>query len=237
MSEINHFAELAAINVSEYVEKKNNLSYLSWPFAIEQLMRKDPMANWEFHEPQHFGETMMVSCTVTAFGKPITMHLPVMDHRNNAMKNPDAFAVNKNMMRCLVKAIACHGLGLYIYSGEDLPSDEDGNRVSAPKKPAKADPWAAAQAAPKPDPTPPRQTIEGNGGNWNIKISDEHDGQGWAAAAKQGAEMALELAQNAGDVLEIFKTNRTIFDKLQTENKDLHTELMETFKQAKERLK
>jgi hypothetical protein len=84
-------------------------------------MKADPLANWEFHQPQMFGNTMMVSCTVTAFGKPVTMHLPVMDHRNKAIENPDAFAVNKNMMRCLVKAIACHGLGLYIYAGEDLP--------------------------------------------------------------------------------------------------------------------
>jgi hypothetical protein len=83
------------------------------------------MANWTFNRPEAFGETLMVSCTVTAFGKPITMHLPVMDHRNQAIKNPDAFAVNKNMMRCLVKAIACHGLGLYIYAGEDVPHEPE----------------------------------------------------------------------------------------------------------------
>lgn len=124
MNTENNFAKLAAIDVSKHVEKKQNLSYLSWAWAVDQLMRSDPAANWEFHEPKMFGETMMVSCTVTAFGKPVTMHLPVMDHRNQAVKNPDAFVVNKNMMRCLVKAIACHGLGLYIYAGEDLPHEE-----------------------------------------------------------------------------------------------------------------
>ena len=118
------FIKLAAINVNEHIEKKNGLSYLSWPFAVSELMKADPLANWEFHPPQMFGNTMMVSCTVTAFCKPVTMHLPVMDHRNKAIENPDAFAVNKNMMRCLVKAIACHGLGLYIYAGEDLPESE-----------------------------------------------------------------------------------------------------------------
>lgn len=123
----NHFIKLAAIDVSKHVEKKQNLSYLSWPFAIDQLMRHDPNANWEFHPPEMYGESMMVSCTVTAFGKPVKMHLPVMDHRNQAVKNPDAFVVNKNMMRCLVKAIACHGLGLHIYAGEDLPISDDGN--------------------------------------------------------------------------------------------------------------
>ena len=131
------FETLSAINVNEHVEKKNGLSYLSWPFAVSELMKADPSANWVFNEPIQFGETMMVSCTVTAFGKAITMHLPVMDHRNQAIKNPDAFAVNKNMMRCLVKAIACHGLGLYIYAGEDLPEgqkeeeDEDAVEILA----------------------------------------------------------------------------------------------------------
>lgn len=238
MSETNHFVELAKISVSDHIEKKNGLSYLSWPWAIDQLMRHDPAANWVFHEPMLFGETMMVSCTVTAFGKPVTMHLPVMDHRNQAIKSPDAFAVNKNMMRCLVKAIACHGLGLYIYSGEDLPADEDGNRTSPPKKPAKTDAWSApagkvATAAPATE----KKIIEGNGGNWNIKISDEHDGNGWPAAAVQGAEMALGLAQSADDVLQIFKTNRTIFDKLQEADGAMHAGLMEKFKEAKEKLK
>lgn len=130
----NPFAMLASINVSEHIEKKQNLSYLSWPWAIDQLMRHDQAANWEFHAPTMFGETMMVSCTVTAFGKPITMHLPVMDHRNQAIKNPDAFQVNKNMMRCLVKAIACHGLGLYIYAGEDLPEGDTPAPQPAPEK-------------------------------------------------------------------------------------------------------
>jgi hypothetical protein len=121
---MNHFEQLAKIDVSKHIEKKANLSYLSWAHAVDQLMRQDQTANWVFHEPQMFGESMMVSCTVTAFEKPITMHLPVMDNRNQAIKNPDSFQVNKNMMRCLVKAIACHGLGLYIYAGEDLPHTE-----------------------------------------------------------------------------------------------------------------
>ncbi len=126
---MNHYKELAAIDVSKYVEKKGKLDYLSWAVAVDFLMKADPTATWEFHQPQEFAETLMVSCTVTAFGKPITMHLPVMDHTNKAVKNPDAFIVNKNMMRCLVKAIACHGLGISVYAGEDLPNDEPAKEV------------------------------------------------------------------------------------------------------------
>ena len=127
---MNHYKELAAIDVSKYVEKKGKLDYLSWAVAVDFLMKADPTATWQFHEPQSFADTLMVSCTVTAFGKPISMHLPVMDHMNKAVKNPDAFIVNKNMMRCLVKAIACHGLGISVYAGEDLPNDEPAPKVS-----------------------------------------------------------------------------------------------------------
>ena len=70
-----------------------------------------------------FGDTLMVFCTVEAFGKKMTAQLPVMNNQNKAMPNPDSFAVNTAMQRCLAKAIALHGLGLYIYAGEDIPSD------------------------------------------------------------------------------------------------------------------
>lgn len=122
------YAELRKLDVSKYVEKKNNLSYLSWAWAVDQLMLADPTATWEYrwHDNVPFvriGETAMVFCTVTAFGVSRTAQLPVMDHRNKAIANPDAFAVNTAMQRCLAKAVALHGIGLYIYNGEDLPPD------------------------------------------------------------------------------------------------------------------
>lgn len=121
----NRFVEMAKINVNAHVEKKNNLSYLSWAWAVDQLLRVDPLASWSYSEPVRCGgDTMMVVCTVTAFGMPRTMQLPVMDHRNKPIANPDAFQINTAMQRCLVKAIALHGLGLYIYAGEDLPEGE-----------------------------------------------------------------------------------------------------------------
>ena len=118
------YAELRKIDVSNYIEKKNNLSYLSWAWAVDQLLMQDPSATWEYKDPAKFGETLMVFCSVTAFNKTMTAQLPVMDYRNKAIPNPDAFAVNTAMQRCLAKAIALHGIGLYIYNGEDLPPDE-----------------------------------------------------------------------------------------------------------------
>jgi hypothetical protein len=118
------YSELRMIDVSSKIEKKNNLSYLSWAWAVDTLLQHDPMATWTYGEPKLFGESVMVFCTVNAFGKSMTAQLPVMDFRNKAIPNPDAFAVNTAMQRCLAKAIALHGLGLYIYAGEDLPQEE-----------------------------------------------------------------------------------------------------------------
>lgn len=117
------YLELRKIDVSDKIEKKNNLSYLSWAWAVDTLLQHDPSATWTYGLPVMFGETVMVFCTVNAFGKSMTAQLPVMDYRNKAIANPDAFAVNTAMQRCLTKAIALHGLGLSLYAGEDLWND------------------------------------------------------------------------------------------------------------------
>ncbi len=123
-----HYEQLAGINVNEHVEKKNGLSYLSWTWALDQLLRLDPEASWSYAETKLYADTLMVFCTVRAFGKDRTAHLPVMDHKHRAIPNPDAFQVNTAMQRALAKAIALHGLGLYLYAGEDLPAVEQGER-------------------------------------------------------------------------------------------------------------
>lgn len=116
------YSDLRKINVNEHTEKKGQLTYLSWAWAADTLLQHDQSATWEYSEPKMFGDTMMVFCTVHAFAKSMTAQLPVMDYKNKAIVNPDAMAVNTAMQRCLAKAIALHGIGLYIYSGEDTPS-------------------------------------------------------------------------------------------------------------------
>lgn len=130
----NHFEQLAAISVSGHIEKKNNMSYLSWAWAVDKLMRIDPQANWAFRDPMTFPDgSMMAHCDVTVF-ETMYMFLPVMDYRNKAIANPNAFDINKAMMRCLVKGIAVHGLGLYIYAGEDLPEEEKTQQAAQPQQ-------------------------------------------------------------------------------------------------------
>ena len=227
MSE-NHYSTLAKIDVSKYVEKKQNLSYLSWPFAVDQLMRHDPQANWVFNDPIMFGETMMVSCTVTAFGKPITMHLPVMDHRNQAIKNPNAFEVNKNMMRCLVKAIACHGLGIHIYAGEDLPLEELPPKAEKP----------APKAAPAGNVATP-EVMLGKDGPWQLTVTADPgaDISTWAELVVETCKIALEQTHSAEDVMAIFKVNRNIFDRMKADASAQYDVMMAAFKAKKESFK
>jgi hypothetical protein len=124
--------KLLAKNVNGHLEKKNGLSYLSWAWAWAEALKADADATYkvEMFDGKCFMDingTAMVFVTVTMFKKPMTCQLPVMDYRNKAIPNPDAFAVNTAIMRCMTKALALHGLSLYIYAGEDLP--EEGRSV------------------------------------------------------------------------------------------------------------
>jgi hypothetical protein len=127
-------SELLKINVNEHTERKGQLTYLSWAWAWAEVLKIDPKATWKIacFGPEDkrvpymaIGDTAMVITEVAINGLERGCQLPVMDNRNKAIKNPDAFAINTAIMRCLAKAIAMHGLGLYIYAGEDLPEGEE----------------------------------------------------------------------------------------------------------------
>ena len=143
------FETLFEINVNDHIEKKKDLTYLSWPYAWAEVKKKYPNATYKIHLfgekqlPYVFDENVgyMVFTDVTINDLTHTMWLPVMDSANKTMKSTSytyntkfkkdipveaatMFDVNKTIMRCLVKNLAMFGLGLYIYSGEDLPEIE-----------------------------------------------------------------------------------------------------------------
>lgn len=128
----NYFEELNKIDVSEKIEKKNNLSYLSWAWAWGELKKRHPTASYTVYENadgwNYFtdGRTAWVKTGVTVDGLEHIEYLPVMDFRNKSipLEQVTSFDVNKTIQRSLTKAVARHGLGLYIYAGEDLPEQE-----------------------------------------------------------------------------------------------------------------
>lgn len=127
----NYFIELNEINVNDKVEKKNGMSYLSWSFAWGELKKKHPDATYTIYENKDGwfyhtdGNTAWVKTGVTVNDIEHIEYLPVMDFRNKSIpvSNITSFDVNKAIQRSLTKAVARHGLGLYIYAGEDLPEE------------------------------------------------------------------------------------------------------------------
>lgn len=141
------FETLLHVNVNDKTEKKKNLTYLSWTYAWSEVKKRFPDATytiWKDTEgnPYTFSESLGYMCytTVCIEGETLEMWLPVMNGANKAMRNVQykyttqygektveaatMFDINKTIMRCLVKNIAMFGLGLYIFSGEDLPEEE-----------------------------------------------------------------------------------------------------------------
>ncbi|KEZ23141.1 hypothetical protein HS327_00744 [Glaesserella parasuis] len=153
---------LSVINVNDKTETKGTgkyaLTYLSWAWAWGVLMEHFPQSSYTIHEDRLLPDgSVIVGVTLTIkegeeeFSR--YMWLPVMDHMNKSIKNPDAMAINKAYMRCLAKAIAMCGLGHYIYAGDDLPNEEDDKESPKPKSPSNSKPSTQTTNS-----TPPPQT-------------------------------------------------------------------------------
>lgn len=154
------FAELAAVNINEFVEVKDGKRYLPWTYAWKEVKKRYPDAMYQVYRyegelPYVYDERTgyMVTTAVTIDGVTHEMWLPVMDGANKAMKAEPytykvynrvkaqyvekkveaatMFDINKTIMRCLVKNIAMFGLALYIYAGEELPMDDEGTQTQA----------------------------------------------------------------------------------------------------------
>jgi hypothetical protein len=133
------FSELNSLNVNNYTQKKGQFTYLSWAWAVRELLKVSPDATWKIHQFGYDGVSCQpymqteagcfVQVTVTVNGIDRTQVHPVLDNRNQTIEKPNAFQVNTSIQRCLAKAIALHGLGLYIYAGEDLPHEDPISRA------------------------------------------------------------------------------------------------------------
>ena len=175
------FEKLSAINVNDKVEKKSNLTYLSWAWAWSEVKKACPDATYQIGETD-YDESLGFMChtSVTIEGETLAMWLPVMDGGNKSMKKvaykfttrygekdvaaATTFDINKTLMRCLVKNLAMFGMGIYIYAGEDLPESEP-TPTAAPTKPKVS---------------PLKMALKEGDGNWDkvIKYATENKSQG-----------------------------------------------------------
>ena len=141
---------LSKIDCSDKIEKKMNLSYLSWAWAWGVLQEHYPQAQYLFYQGEgdvpyvkYPDGTAEVRCRVSIDNLNREMTLSVMDYKNNAVQNPNSRQVNDTKMRCLVKCLAMYGLGHYIYAGEDVPSADKEpvkNEKPVKEKPVKEEP-------------------------------------------------------------------------------------------------
>mgnify|MGYP005703779491 FL=1 len=179
---------LSKVDVSEYVEEKMNLSYLSWSRAWWLLMEHYPEATYEYHEGRKFDDgTVEVSVTITIGETSRMATLPVMDYKNKAIISPDARQINDNKQRCFVKAIAMFGLGIDLYRGmsDDLP-DEEKDKASA-DKPKQEEPSA--------------EVIE-----LEVKEADEYT-EAWADVFVEGQSKIIEAMKTIDDLRGFYKAN------------------------------
>jgi hypothetical protein len=205
------FGKLNQINVNEDTEKKGKFTYLSWSHAWKYVQKNSENASFELLEDIVYPDgTREVRCSVTIDGATHTMWLAVTDHNNRAIKNPDARAVGDSRMRCLVKAIALHGLGLYIYAKEGVP--ERAPDPEPENKPPRKNPDISVHPL-----EPEVQTFElyNRDGTIRDTFNDENH---YTAAYLE----LLTQAQNAGanaDMIDQFKeANKNTIDKLGSNN-------------------
>jgi len=208
---------LSKINVNEHTETKMNLTYLSWAWAWKILKDHYPNAKYSFSSwktssgildyMQYPDETGAVQCTIW-IGKHVkeSMWLPVMDNRNNAIKNPNARQISDAKMRCLVKCISMLGLGLYIYAGEDLPEDTKPEPVKeAPKKKA-------------------------------ARKKREHGEQEEEDKVTMTFTEFVKDADSVESLHTFFRDNRAVIDKIEVSNPEEHAKIMAAFSQRKKEL-
>jgi hypothetical protein len=221
-------SELLKVNVNDHVEKKQNLSYLSWAWAWAEALKADPMASFQIQmfdgQPYlRINDTAMVMVTVIMFNKPITCFLPVMNGANKPItfegrkiqtrngeiiEKIDSFNVNTALMRCLTKGIAMHGLGLYIYAGEDLPEAE------------------------------PVKVIPVDEGTGEVKGELQMDTGSINANAKLFADSMVKysgLVKDLKDLNSYWKANQTQLDKLKAEHPELYDTVRTTFTNIKQK--
>lgn len=214
---------LSSIDVSRHVEKKNGLSYLSWAWAWGVLMEHFPHAEYSFQKDEIHGDgSVTVHCDVMIGKCHRSMWLPVMDYKNNAIKNPDSRKISDSRMRCLVKCLAMFGLGHALYAGEDInPSGEtEVQRLSNDE----------IAAASEPQEKPKKKVPTKQGPN------DIPSEEGAAEVVGKLLEFANKFCADEAGLVGFWKENKKLIDILDSNYPKQYEVLKQGFTQLKSKL-
>lgn len=212
---------LSKIDVSKHVEKKNGLSYLSWAWAWGVLMEHYPQAEYSFSIPEtHSDGTVTVHCDIMIGNCHRSMWLPVMDYKNQSIKNPDARKISDTKMRCLVKTLAMFGLGHYIYAGEDTPADDKSEPLSE----------AELKAASEPVEKPKKKVPTKQGQN------DIPSPEGAAEVVAKLLEFANQFCTDGAGLVAFWKENKKLIDILDSNYPEQYEVLKQGFIELKSKV-
>ena len=239
MTDKTPWAILSRIDVKDRIEKKNGLSYLSWAWAWGTLKEHFGSAWFRKHEAaggipyfidmQGYAYVRVTVGLDKSGDHEVTETFPILDHRNKAIQGPNSFDVNNALQRCLAKCIAYHGLGHYIYAGEDVPME------------AQEAPVETRVAPPAPTPVkmqslPPAAVPAASGG---VPVA-ALDGTISSHPVEAVAEVFKQFIPTCADektLTKFYTANKTAVAYLEATNPNLHKQVLEAFSARKAELK
>lgn len=239
---------LSAVDLADKIEKKNGMSYVSWAWAWGVLKKNFPYAWYRkhetsagypcFHDVQGYAFVKVTVGLDRTGDHEVTETFPVLDHRNKPIQGPNPFDINTALQRCLTKAIAYHGLGHYIYAGEDIPQETSGTPPQSAGEVRTAP--SVAQAVPTPTqqgnvrPAAPPGMVD------PIEVYDHAGTAHWIEKNPKTMSTCLLgyilFCQDDVVLTRLFSANRHVRDAIAAMDADTHTHLINAFKDAKARL-
>ena len=242
-NELSVWEDLSKKDLSERIETKDyqtksgkpySLKYISWAWAWGEVKNSYPDASYEVHDNITYPDnTVEVRVSVTIKGQTHMMWLPVMDYKNDAKKNPTSKDISDSRMRCFAKAIAMHGLGHYVYAGEDLPEGNAETPQSEGKAEEVVDPIQKTTTPPPPpkESTPDIVSAEDDMGNVITKETD-----GWDMVTDAFTEL-MKIHKTYESLGKLWKKNKSALNLLQTNRPSDYEELLTNFKKRAKELK
>lgn len=229
--------DLLKLDVRKFIEKKQGLSYVSWAHAWAIALNADPHANFRVHTFGPNGDeaymrvngTALVWVDVTLFQKSISCWLPVMDHRNKPITDPDSFQVNTAIMRCLTKGLGFHGIGLNVYAGEDLPLTVPGDDEDTVKKEEETVKKEEPVKTDSPKPTLKKEETQKNE---DVLAVEELSAELFA----EGFVEYMIVVQSTDGLNSYWKSNQSKLDKLKAKYPNLYERCLSVAKDRKQQL-
>ena len=234
---------LSAIDCNEHTEKKNGMTYLSWAWAWGILKKHYPTATFTKHLSDDGIPVFLdsdsngyVKVTVTIGDESMTEVFPVLDFRNKSIKNPDSFAVNTALQRCLTKALSYFGLGHYIYAGEDIPQDAESASKEEKVEEVKKEVKKVEEKTSKPDTLTIDVPDKGEFKKVDTDVDIKKVGEYGEKIIEVYKDIALPQIKTTEDLVSYYKREEATLENLKQNAVDVYDKIIDLFTKRKEEL-